>query len=154
MIHKVIIIGGGCAGLTAAIYCARAMMEPIVFADNLDNKGGLLVKISVVENYPGFATGINGFDLVNNMEQQAILYGARIINTRIESVDFSKRPFILIDSTGTKYRCQSVIICTEPLATLDRFRDFANAKRQAASSLDFFYCYIKDPVKMRLTALR
>jgi thioredoxin reductase (NADPH) len=112
MIHNVAIIGGGCAGLTAAIYCARSLLVPIVFADNLENKGGLLVKTSIVENYPGFPNGINGYDLIFNMERQAIEYGAIIIDEKIVSVNFLSKPFSLIDSNGKKYEVNSVIICT------------------------------------------
>lgn len=112
MVHKVAIIGGGCSGLTAAIYCARALLAPIIFADTYENKGGLLVKTSVVENYPGFPGGINGFDLISNMEQQAIEYGANIVNEKIVTVDFSSKPFILKDANGIVYETNSVIICT------------------------------------------
>jgi thioredoxin reductase (NADPH) len=112
MVYNVVIIGGGCAGLTAAIYCARALMLPLVFADILENKGGLLVKTSVVENYPGFPGGINGYDLIANMEQQAIDYGATIVNEKIVDANFSSKPFLLMDSGGKKYEANSVIICT------------------------------------------
>lgn len=112
MIYNVVIIGGGCSGLTAAIYCGRALLKPVVFADSLEDKGGLLVKTSIVENFPGFPDGINGFDLVDNMEQQAIKYGTKIINEKIEKVDFSKKPFILIDTNGNISEADSVIICT------------------------------------------
>lgn len=111
-IHKVIIIGGGCAGLSAAIYSARAELKPLAFVGNLENKGGLLVKTSIVENYPGFPDGILGFDLVSNMEKQAENAGATIINRSIDKFDFSKRPFKLIDSEGTEYFSETVIIAT------------------------------------------
>lgn len=111
-IHKVIIIGGGCAGLSAAVYCARAEMEPLLFAGNYEDKGGLLVKTSIVENYPGFQDGILGYDLITNMEDQAKKYGSLIINNDIVNVDFSSRPFIIQDSEGHKYYTQSVIIAT------------------------------------------
>ncbi|XWV26446.1 thioredoxin-disulfide reductase [Tupanvirus soda lake] len=112
MVYNVVIIGGGCAGLTAGIYCARALLAPIIFADTIVDKGGLLVKTSIVENYPGFPKGINGFDLISNMEQQAIEYGATIIEEKIVSVNFSVRPFLLTDSSGKSYEAKSVIICT------------------------------------------
>ena len=112
MVYNVAIIGGGCAGLTAAIYCARALLAPIVFADSLENKGGLLVKTSIVENYPGFPNGINGYDLIMNMEEQAIKYGAEIVNEQIESVDFTVKPFKLVASDSSTYFAKSVIICT------------------------------------------
>jgi thioredoxin reductase (NADPH) len=111
-IHKVIIIGAGCAGLSAAIYCARAEMEPLVFAGNFEDKGGLLVKTSTVENYPGFPNGILGYDLVNNMEEQAKKYGASVINNDIINVDFASQPFTVMDNDGTKYLAQSIIIAT------------------------------------------
>lgn len=112
MVHNVIIIGGGCAGLTAAIYCARAQLKPIVFANTYENKGGLLVKTSIVENYPGFPEGVDGFNLIDNMEAQAVKYGAKIIDDRIVQVNFDKRPFRLLDSNNNKYKTWSVIICT------------------------------------------
>lgn len=112
MVYKVAIIGGGCAGLTAGIYCARALMEPIIFVDTYENKGGLLVKTSVVENYPGFADGVDGFELISNMEKQAEKYGAQIVTRKIVKVDFLKKPFVLYDSQDVKYEVHSVIICT------------------------------------------
>lgn len=112
MVYSVAIIGGGCAGLSAAIYCARALLKPVVFADNYENKGGLLVKTSVVENYPGYADGINGFDLVYGMEQQAIKYGAEIINNRVINIDINSRPFTICDEQNNKYQTQTIIICT------------------------------------------
>ena len=111
-VNKVIIIGAGCAGLGAAIYCARAEMEPLIFAGNYEDKGGLLVKTSVVENYPGFHDGILGFDLVNNMEEQAKKYGTTVINNDIVNVDFSSQPFKITDTDGKEYLSYSVIIAT------------------------------------------
>lgn len=111
-IQNVIIIGGGCAGLTAAIYSGRAGHNPLVFAGNLDEKGGLLTKTSFVENYPGFAEPIIGFDLMDAMEKQAIKCGATIIDSIIESVDFSSKPFKLIDDNKMEYFAKSVIIAT------------------------------------------
>lgn len=110
--NKVIIIGGGCAGLTAAIYCGRAELEPILFADNLEDKGGLLVKTSQVENFPSYPDGIDGYDLVTNMEKQAVKYGTRVINSRVIYIDFSKKPFHIIDSDSNEYRTETIIICT------------------------------------------
>lgn len=112
MTEKVIIIGGGCAGLTAAVYCARALLKPIVFVGKFENKGGLLVKTSIVENFPGFPNGINGYDLIDNMEIQAVKYGAAIIESEITDVDFSKKPLRVIDSNNVEYLADTVIICT------------------------------------------
>jgi len=125
-LSKVVIIGGGCAGLTAALYCARAELEPLVFVGDVD-QGGLLVKTSVVENYPGFADGILGFDLVSQFQQQAEKlvhsassnfdltlnrYGAVIKQRSIVSVDLSADPKVLIDDRGDNYFASTVIIAT------------------------------------------
>lgn len=112
MIYNVIIIGGGCAGLSAAIYTARAMLSPLVFADTFDKNGGLLMKTSSVENYPGFPSGINGFDLISEMSQQAINHGAKIISEEVISVDLSKKPYEIQDSNKNIYQTHSIIICT------------------------------------------
>jgi thioredoxin reductase (NADPH) len=110
--EKVIIIGAGCAGLSAAIYCARAELSPLLFAGDFEDKGGLLVKTSIVENYPGFPDGILGYDLVNQMEEQATKQGTRIINRPIVKVDLSSRPFTVVDSSGQVYSSLTLIIAT------------------------------------------
>jgi len=112
---NVAIIGAGCGGLTAAIYCARAELNPIVFTDQFDKKGGMLSKTSVVENYPGFPDGIDGGELIANMEAQAQQYGTEIIGQSIVSVD--KEPgddvrFRLVDDAGTVYITKAIIIAT------------------------------------------
>jgi len=112
MIHKVIIIGGGCAGLSAAVYCARAELEPVLFAGNFEDKGGLLVKTSIVENYIGFENGILGSDLIENMEKQAIKYGTKVIDNDIIKVDFSVKPFTVTDSDNQEYKALTVIVAT------------------------------------------
>jgi len=111
-VHKVIIIGGGVAGLSSAIYAARSELRPLLFAGDFEHKGGLLIKTSVVENFPGFPDGIEGFDLIQNMEAQAKKYGTEVVDKDIIRVDFSRRPFRLIDSDGKSYRAQTVIIAT------------------------------------------
>lgn len=110
--NKVIIIGAGCAGLSAAVYCARAELKPLVFSGNLEDKGGLLVKTSVVENYPGFPEGVMGFDLVDGMEKQAVKYGAVIVDKDIKQIDFTNKPFTVTDSDNKIYKAQSVIVAT------------------------------------------
>jgi len=89
-IENVIIIGGGVAGLSAAIYNARANLKPLVFAGS--PPGGQLTLTSQVENYPGFES-ISGAELVEKMRNQAEKFGARIIDENVVKVDFSKRPF-------------------------------------------------------------
>ena len=85
--EKLVIIGSGPAGLTAAVYAARANLNPLLIAGNLP--GGLLTQTSEVENFPGFPEGINGFELMLAMQNQAEKFGARIEINTVESVNFS-----------------------------------------------------------------
>ena len=110
-IHKVCIIGGGCAGLSAGIYCSRANLNPIIFTGDYDEKGGLLMKTSIVENYPGYLE-INGYELIENMENQAIKHGAKVINRLIKNININKNPFELIDSENDIYYSETIIIAT------------------------------------------
>jgi thioredoxin reductase (NADPH) len=105
--EKVIIIGSGCAGLTAAIYTARANLEPLVLTGVVP--GGLLTTTSIVENYPGFPEGIDGYELMTRMQKQAEKFGARVKFANVDSVDFTKSPFwVTVD--GELVVAQSVII--------------------------------------------
>jgi thioredoxin reductase (NADPH) len=106
---KVVIVGSGPAGLTAAIYAARANLEPVVLAGSAP--GGQLMLTSDVENYPGFVDAIQGPDLMAAMRGQAERVGARLFDVDIDRVDFSSRPFRLW-ARGTEYRAQAVIIAT------------------------------------------
>jgi thioredoxin reductase (NADPH) len=106
---KLVIIGSGPAGLTAAIYAARANLEPVVLAGSAP--GGQLMLTSDVENYPGFPDGIQGPDLMAAFRAQAERFGARLIDVDIDKVDFSERPF-RIWARGTEYRGQAVIVAT------------------------------------------
>lgn len=107
--ENVIILGTGCAGLTAAIYTARANLNPFIIEGN--QPGGQLTTTSEVENFPGFPEGIDGFMLMDNLRQQAMRFGARFINDRIESVDFSG-PVKTLTSSTTSYAAKGVIIAT------------------------------------------
>ena len=107
---KVIIVGSGPAGYTAAIYAARAMLEPLMI--NGTQPGGQLTITSDVENYPGFADVIQGPWLMDQMKAQAEHVGTKIINDVIVEVDFSHRPFSLKGDSGTTYTADSVIIAT------------------------------------------
>lgn len=107
---KVLIIGSGPAGYTAAIYAARANLKPILVAGL--QKGGQLTITTDVENYPGFADTIQGPWLMEQMEKQAKNVGTEIVNDMIKSVDFSKRPFVCKSDDGTTYIADTVIIST------------------------------------------
>ncbi|MDQ8205062.1 thioredoxin-disulfide reductase [Pelagicoccus sp. SDUM812003] len=108
-IENVIIIGTGCSGLTAAIYTARANLEPLVLEGSLP--GGQLTQTSEVENFPGFPEGVDGFMLMDNLRKQASKFGTRFAQAIIDSVDFSSSPYTL--KAGDKeYKAKSVIIST------------------------------------------
>ncbi|HZV33340.1 MAG TPA: thioredoxin-disulfide reductase [Verrucomicrobiae bacterium] len=107
--EKVVIIGTGCAGLTAALYTARANLQPLVLTGC--HPGGLLTTTSIVENYPGFPEGIDGYELMVRMQKQAERFGARVKFGTVESVDFSRQPFVL-DVDGEKVESETVIIAS------------------------------------------
>jgi len=107
--HKVAIIGSGPAGLTAAIYAARANLEPMVFSGNVPL--GQLMITSDVENYPGFPGGIQGPELMQLFRDQAERFGATLLDKDVTRVDFSKRPFHLWVGDD-EYRAEAVIVAT------------------------------------------
>jgi thioredoxin reductase (NADPH) len=107
--ERVIIIGSGPAGLTAAIYAARANLQPLVLAGGLH--GGQLMLTTDVENYPGFPEGIMGPDLMLKFREQAERFGARIENVDATSVDFSRRPFI-VRTADEEFHAKTVIVAT------------------------------------------
>ena len=107
--EKVVIIGTGCAGLTAALYTARANLNPLVFTGMMP--GGLLTTTSIVENYPGFPDGVDGYELMTRMQKQAERFGARIKFGTVEAVDLSIRPFRLtVDGEGLE--SETIIIAS------------------------------------------
>src|ERR1700748_217891 len=107
---KVVILGSGPAGATAAIYAARAMLEPVMIAGL--QPGGQLTITADVENYPGFADVIQGPWLMDQMKAQAEHVSTTIINDLIVEVDLDHRPFALIGDSGTRYTCDALIIAT------------------------------------------
>jgi len=107
---RTIIIGSGPAGYTAAIYAARAMLEPVLISGV--TVGGQLTTTTDVENYPGFANVIQGPWLVEQMRLQAEHVGTRFVSDHIVSVELSRRPFMLIGDTGATYTCDTLIIAT------------------------------------------
>jgi thioredoxin reductase (NADPH) len=106
---KLIIVGSGPAGLTAAVYAARANLEPIVLAGSAP--GGQLMLTSDVENYPGFPDGVQGPDLMTAFRSQAERFGTRIVDVDVDRVDLSARPFRLW-ARGVEYRAESVVVAT------------------------------------------
>jgi thioredoxin reductase (NADPH) len=107
--EQVVIIGTGCAGLTAAIYTARANLAPLVLTGTMP--GGLLTTTSIVENFPGFPEGIDGFELMQRLQKQAERFGARVKFGNLESVDFSGHPLKLVID-GETVLTRTVIIAT------------------------------------------
>jgi len=107
--ERVIIIGSGPAGLTAAVYAARANLKPLVLAGGL--YGGQLMLTTEVENYPGFPDGIMGPDLMMKFREQAERFGARIENVDVTEVDFSKQPLV-VRTADDEYHAKTVIVAT------------------------------------------
>ncbi|MGC9513508.1 MAG: thioredoxin-disulfide reductase [Fidelibacterota bacterium] len=109
-IRKVIIIGSGPAGLTAAIYAGRAGLNPLVLEGM--EPGGQLMTTTEVENYPGFPEGTNGPEMMDLFRKQAVKFGAEPHFKVVNKVDFSKRPFTVWTDDNTMYRSDAVIIAT------------------------------------------
>jgi len=108
--EKVIILGSGPAGATAAIYAARAMLSPVMIAGL--QPGGQLTITTEVENYPGFADAIQGPWLMEQMQAQAEHVGTRLVHDTIDAVDLARRPFVLVCDSGTRYTTETLIIAT------------------------------------------
>lgn len=117
-IEHVVIIGSGPAGWTAAIYAARAGMQPLCYigvpkqTPSLVLPGGQLMLTTEVENYPGFPHGVTGPEMMEKFQQQAERFGTRVVGEDIESCDFSRRPFTLRTSGGGEVKTHAVIIAT------------------------------------------
>ena len=108
-VHELIIIGSGPAGYTAAIYAARAALEPIVFEGALDS-GGALMNTTEVENFPGFPDGVMGPDLMGQMRSQAERFGAQLITDDAEAVDLTGEVKRVTDSAGKVWEAKAVIL--------------------------------------------
>ena len=145
--HKLIIIGSGPAGYTAAIYAARALLEPVLISGF--EPGGQLTVTTDVENYPGFADPIQGPWLMEQMRLQAEHVGTHFISDHIVSVELGQRPFRLNGDSGTTYTCDALIIATGAKArwlgipTEEAFRGYGVS---ACATCDGFFYRGKDVV--------
>lgn len=141
MNYKCLIIGGGPAGYTAAIYLARAAMPALLVEG--PQPGGQLTTTTMVENFPGFPDGVDGNMLVQNMRQQAINVGANIVTATVRSIDLSQRPFTATLDDGSTITADAVIIATGAQAKylgLDDERKYAGLGVSACATCDgFFY---------------
>lgn len=137
--HKLIIIGSGPAGYTAAVYAARANLKPVIITGM--EKGGQLMTTTDVDNWPGDVEGLQGPDLMTRMEQHAQRFETEIIYDRVVKVDFSKRPFTLFGDEAT-YTCDSVIIATGASAKylgIESETKFRNRGVSACATCDGFF---------------
>ncbi|ACK51730.1 thioredoxin reductase [Methylocella silvestris BL2] len=144
---KVIIVGSGPAGYTAAIYAARAMLEPVVIAGF--EAGGQLMITTDVENYPGFASPVQGPWLMEQMRAQAENVGARMISDHIVKVELDRRPFRLFGDSGEAYVCDSLIIATGAKAKwlgLPSEQAFKGYGVSACATCDGFFYRGKDVI--------
>jgi len=107
---KTLILGSGPAGYTAAIYAARANLEPVLLSG--DQPGGQLTITSDVENYPGFPKGIMGPEMMEMFREQAARFGTKIVDVMGTKVDLSQRPFTVEDANGATYKAETLIIST------------------------------------------
>src|SRR5207253_2013356 len=109
-VRNVVIMRSGCAGLTAALYCARANLKPLVVEGH--EPGGQLSITTLVENFPGFPEGIQGPELIENMKKQAARFGAEYMSGHVVTADLQKRPFTLDFGGGKTIQTETLIIAS------------------------------------------
>ena len=118
--ENIVIIGSGPAAWTAAIYAARANLNPLVFegeAVGTDLPGGQLMLTTEIENFPGFPEPISGPDLMERMKKQAEHYGTRVVSELVDSVDFTSKPFRIIPHYSDAVSAHTVIVASGAAAT-------------------------------------
>ena len=145
--HRLLIIGSGPAGYTAAVYAARAMLEPVLITGI--QPGGQLTITTEVENYPGFADPIQGPWLMEEMRKQAENVGTTIVYDTILSADLSVRPFRLTGDSGITYTCDALVIATGAQAKwlgIATEQEFMGAGVSACATCDGFFYRGKDVV--------
>jgi thioredoxin reductase (NADPH) len=149
-IRNVVIIGSGPAGLTAAIYTARASLEPLVLegepSNTSDQPGGQLMLTTEVENFPGFPEGVQGPDLMLDFRKQAVRFGADVCQEKVSRVDLSERPFKLWvgdpDAPEPTYLAHSVIVSTGAqslMLDLPRERELVGHGVSTCATCDGFF---------------
>jgi len=145
-IKQLIIIGSGPAGYTAGIYASRAQLKPLLFTGQ--EPGGQLTSTTEVENYPGFEQGIQGPELMQKFRKQAEKFGTEIIDSKIDKIDFSAKPF-RVWSMDKEYQAKSIIIATGAQANWLGLKNETRLKGRGVSSCatcDGFFFKDKDVV--------
>ena len=137
---KCLIIGSGPAGYTAAIYTSRANLNPVLYEGM--QPGGQLTTTSEIENFPGYPEGVGGFDIMDDMKNQALRFNADIRDGFVESVDFSVRPFNVVVEGGKEIEADTVIIATGASAKylgLEDEKKYAGMGVSACATCDGFF---------------
>ena len=143
--HKLVIIGSGPSGWTAAIYAARAQLDPVVYVGTPKPgpilPGGQLMLTTEVENYPGFPHGVMGPEMMSLFQKQAERFDTKVVNEDIERCDFSTKPFTLYTGSGKQVRAHAVIIATGAVAN---WLGLPNENRLAMSGGGVSACAVCD----------